>query len=134
MSSFEEIDFDAGLLSFVAGWRVFSDFGDVTSFEDKQVVALLIGNSNNNARDIVPSLANAYKRVGSGRLAVVYLCEHSECDLGAQDRAFESGMPAGWVTVRDEGGGPPGQPVRGGGAAHLRELVPHQRGRQTCHL
>jgi hypothetical protein len=78
MSSFTEKDFDAGLLSFVAGWTVFSDFGDVTSFENKQVVALLVGNSSNNARDIVPSLANAYNRVGSDNLAVVYLREHSE--------------------------------------------------------
>jgi hypothetical protein len=106
MTSFVEKDFDAGLLSFVAGWKVFSDFGDVSSFENKQVVALLVGNSSNNARDIVPSLVNAYKKVGPDRLAVVYLCEQSEeYDLEAADNVFESAwMPESWVRVRDTEG------------------------------
>mgnify|MGYP003384784565 CR=1 FL=1 len=107
MTSFVEKDFDAELLSFLAGWTVFSDFGDVSSFEDKAVVALLVGNSTNNARDIVPSLINAYMKIGPDHLAVVYLSEESDKqhmdDLEATEaeRVFESLMPESWLKVKD---------------------------------
>lgn len=112
MTSFVERDFDAELLSFLAGWTVFSDFGDVSSFENKVVVALLVGNSTNNARDIVPSLLNAYMKIGSDRMAVIYICEqsdennmHDELEAEAEaDRVFESQMPESWIKVREKEG------------------------------
>lgn len=99
MANLLEKDFDAELLSFLAGWKVFSDHGDVLTLEKTPVVALLVGNSENNARDIAPSLANAYRKLGPDKLAVIYLCEHAEdCD-GQQE--FESAMPPDWIKVRD---------------------------------
>lgn len=100
MTSFVERDFDAGLLSFLAGWKVFSEFGDV-SLLDREVVAVLVGNSGNNARDIAPSLINAYRKIGKERLAVVYLCEQSG---GEEEEVFASTMPDSWIKVQDKEG------------------------------
>lgn len=117
MTSFQK-DFDKELLNFFSEWKVLADYCDVSSLRDTSVVAVLVGNGRNGAKDVAPSLANAYKKLGKNNLAVVYIHEldgkgcGTGCDTGCMskcaskrvDKAFEEAMPASWIKVSDPEG------------------------------